>query len=110
MSSEDEIREIKAYVKAVVGGHVIADNMGYCVKCGEYHDLRIGYCFDCAFTDCPLEKCTYMNLVYNVKRERVLKDSTYTTMDGRVVCNRNGGLCSEALAIIKDEGYSCLEK
>ena len=96
MNNADEVRAIKAYVKAVVGGHVVTDNMGYCKKCGEYKDLRMGFCFDCAFTDCPLEKCNHKKLVYNAKRERVIKDLTYSTMDGRVVCNSPEGLCEEA--------------
>ena len=100
MSSEDEVREIKAYVKAVVGGHVVTDNMGYCEKCGEYRDLRMGHCFDCVFTECPLEKCTHLNYVYNVKRERVWKDSTFTT-HGKTYCNRTGGLCDEAVTVLE---------
>ena len=100
MSSE-EVREIKAYVKAVVGGHVVADNMGYCVKCGEWRDLRMGHCFECVFDECPVEKCAHLNYVYNVKRERVWKDSKFKTSDGKVYCNCKEGLCDEAVTILE---------
>ena len=97
--STDEVREIKAYVKAVVGGYVVADNMGHCVICGEWKDLRLGHCFTCAFQECPLEVCNYKRMVFNAKRERVLKDSKYLDRQSEIqYCNRSEGMCDEAKA------------
>ena len=28
--------------------YIIRNQFGYCVWCGEYKDLRYGYCFSCA--------------------------------------------------------------
>lgn len=99
----DEIQELKAYIKAVVNGYVITDNMGHCNKCGEWKDLRMGHCFTCVFEKCPLDSCEYRKMVFNYKRERVLKDLVYSGSDGIRYCNRMEGMCDEAVVVISRE-------
>ena len=102
--TEDKTRELKMYVKAVLGGHVIADNWGYCKGCGDWKDLRSGYCFNCVFTECPLEKCNYNKLVYNTKHERIVKDMRYIDRKtGKQYCDRPEGLCATAKNILNSD-------
>lgn len=91
-----EVDELKAYVKGVLHGKVITEQMGNCKRCGKYADLRYGFCFDCVFPKCPLEICGYRKLVFNLKGERVWKNLQYVGRNGEVYCDRIEGLCAKA--------------
>lgn len=109
--SEEETRELKSYIKNIVGGHVIADNFGYCRGCGEWRDLRYDHCFNCVFTECPLEKCEFSKLVYNANRERVVKDMRYIDRKtGKQYCDHSDGLCATAKNILKIQSSTLKEQ
>ena len=93
--SKEQINEIKAFVEGVLHGKVITENMGNCKRCGKYDDLRMGFCFDCVFKLCPRKNCPFRQLVYNVKRERVWRDLTFTDLKGKIHCDRTEGVCSD---------------
>jgi len=85
--------ELKAYVEGVLCGYLATDNMGTCQKCGKHEDLRCGLCFNCAHVTCPREHCPFRKLVYDIHRQRVWADLTYT--EDKVYCDRDEGVCSD---------------
>ena len=96
--SEDEIKELKAYVEGVLHGKIIMEQMGKCEKCKKYDDLRNGLCFDCTFPICILKKCNIYREEPKIKAKRI--DAKYETTgwqyedsEHKVHCTRKGGTC-----------------
>lgn len=95
--SEDEIKELKAYVEGVLHGYVITEQMGNCKICGKYEDLRFGVCFDCAVPACIRDKCPFRRLVYHGQgRHQIWKDYVYVGLKGKRYCDRDEGICSDS--------------
>lgn len=95
----DEREAIKAEIVERYKIYPSFDNMGICVKCGQWDDLRLGHCFACGNIRCPHDHCNHIKTVEQVNGS--FKDFKggyrFVThsgkLDGFGWCDHPNGIC-----------------